>query len=370
MPELATSWETERTESGGEKYTFTLRENVTFHDGSAFNCSVVKLNFDHILHDAIKVRHDWMASIDVIESWECNARGQFEIVTKTVYAPLLQELTYARPYVIASAETFANGLDSDPVEENACIEFKGRHEVIEETINCVGLSGSIGTGPWKFASRTPKDGEDDVMLDAEVVFEQFDDYWGPLSGIQVLKIVHYATDEETEAALLSGELDMVIGNGALTPQQVVKFKEQYSSRFDVRHTEIFQHAMLWFNSDHAPTDDVNVRLAVVHAIDKGRYIKDNLSSLEQPAAQVFPYNAPYCNLDLQPKLSYDPDKALLLNCDTTTTTDDTTMSTGAIVGIAVGCSAAVIAFALVAYMVAKEKSGNPVFQPSKAATSA
>ncbi|EGB10980.1 hypothetical protein AURANDRAFT_8505, partial [Aureococcus anophagefferens] len=42
---LATAWTSEETSSGGETWRFTLREGVTFHDGAAFDCSVVKLNF-------------------------------------------------------------------------------------------------------------------------------------------------------------------------------------------------------------------------------------------------------------------------------------------------------------------------------------
>ena len=57
VPVLATSWETEDIPSGGSLYSFTLRENVKFHDGSAWNCSVAKLNFDHVLSPTVKQRH-------------------------------------------------------------------------------------------------------------------------------------------------------------------------------------------------------------------------------------------------------------------------------------------------------------------------
>ena len=99
--------------------------------------------------------------------------------------------------------------------------------------------------------------------------------------------------------------------------------------------------MLWLNSANPPTDDLRVRQAIAHAINKGMYAKDVPSSLEQPAAQLFPYNAPYCNLDLQPKLSYDPEKAYLLNCaeeniGALSTGNSGDLSTGAKVGIGIG----------------------------------
>lgn len=48
LPALATSWTIDDMEQG-QKYTFTLAEGVIFHDGSDWDCSVAKLNFDHVL---------------------------------------------------------------------------------------------------------------------------------------------------------------------------------------------------------------------------------------------------------------------------------------------------------------------------------
>ena len=31
------------------RYRFALKQNVKFHDGSDWNCTVAKLNFDHVL---------------------------------------------------------------------------------------------------------------------------------------------------------------------------------------------------------------------------------------------------------------------------------------------------------------------------------
>merc|ERR1712127_532075 len=44
-PVLAKSWTELDLPSGGRKYTFTLREDVKFHDGSEWNCSVDKARF-------------------------------------------------------------------------------------------------------------------------------------------------------------------------------------------------------------------------------------------------------------------------------------------------------------------------------------
>ena len=48
-PALATSWD---ISEDGSEYTFSLREGVTFHDGSPFNAEVVKFNFDRVLDES------------------------------------------------------------------------------------------------------------------------------------------------------------------------------------------------------------------------------------------------------------------------------------------------------------------------------
>lgn len=129
LPALAASWTIEDFPSGGQRFSFKLREGVLFHDGSAWNCSVAKLNLDHILIEPIRQRHLWLATPVVIESWFCDeGTGDLILETSTPFYPLLQELSYVRPFVFASAESFANGLDTDPRLQNSCVsgEFGSR----------------------------------------------------------------------------------------------------------------------------------------------------------------------------------------------------------------------------------------------------
>ena len=43
IPQLATAW---KNTNGGKTWTFKLRKNVTFHDGTPFNAKAVCANFD------------------------------------------------------------------------------------------------------------------------------------------------------------------------------------------------------------------------------------------------------------------------------------------------------------------------------------
>ena len=48
---------------------------------------------------------------------------------------------------------------------------------------------------------------------------------------------------------------------------------------------------------HEPTSDIVTRRAIIHAVDKSRFIKEGFAGLEQPVYQQM-QSAPYCNVEL------------------------------------------------------------------------
>lgn len=226
----------------------------------------------------------------------------------------------------------------------------------------MGLSAPIGTGPFKFVSRNvAADGSDD-----EVVFAGNEDYWGQKPGIETLTAVQYGSVEEVEAALKSGDLDMAMGIGPLNAKQVQELKFRHSDMFDVRHSDVIQHSLLVFNGNKAPMNDIAVRRAVIHAIDKSTFIEEQFSGLEQPVTQLLPMSAPYCNVDLSPKWGYDLEKAELICAQgTLQASPSTSLTGGAVAGIVIASIAGVALMGLVARMIQRERAGKPMFAPTK-----
>lgn len=303
-----------------------------------------------------------------LKSWTCN--GDFELIleTTTAFYPLLQELTYVRPLRFASPSAFAQGIDSDPDLHNSCEsgDFGSKWEFLEEDVKCLGLSAPIGTGPWKYVNRNVADDGSDK----EVMFARNEDYWGQIPDIETLTAIRYNSTDDVEAALKSGDLDMALGVGPLTALQVQDLKFHHSDKFDIRHSDVIQNSMLVFNGNRAPTDDISVRRAIIHAIDKAAFLENEFAGLEQPVTQLLPQTAPYCNVDLSPKWGYDIEKAMLLNCPDTVSlrgsaNDSNGLSTGAIAGIAIASAVGVTLLALVARMIQRERAGKPMFTPAK-----
>ena len=360
VPALATTWNTVPAGTG-QRVTFQLREGVKFHDGAEWNCNVAVLNFDHVLSETVKQRHQWFGAGQYLKSWTCN--GDYELILETTvpFYPLLQELSYIRPLRFASPDAFAEGIDSHPDNHNSCEsgDFGSKWDFLEEDVTCLGLKEPIGTGALKYVSReAAEDGSD-----AKVVFAKHEEYWGQKPGFDILTAVQYRSTEEVEAALKSGELDMALGVGPLTAKQVQDLKFYNSAEFDVSHGDVIQNSLLVFNSNKAPTNDIVVRQAIIHAIDKATFLMEEFADLEQPVTQLLPRSAPYSNVDLSPKWGYDVEKARLLNCPEDQETS--ALGAGAIAGITIASIVGVALIAFVGRMIKREKEGKPIFAPVK-----
>lgn len=356
-PALATSWKTDQIASG-QRITFQLRQGVVFHDGTPWNCEAARLNFDHVLSETVKQRHQWFGAGQHLKSWTCNGEFEFILETSSPFYPMLQELTYIRPLRFASPAAFAQGANSDPDLHNSCEsgDFGSKWDFLEEDVTCLGLSAPIGTGPFKYVSREAgPDGSDN-----KIVFARNADYYGQKAGIETLHVVRYEDTAAVEAALMSGELDMALGIGPLTAKQVQQLKFSHSNQFDVRHSDVIQHALLVFNTNRTPTDDPLTRRAIIHAIDKTTFLEEEFAGLEQPVTQLLPLTAPYCNVDLTPKWGFDIEKAELLVCPI-----EKKLGSPAIIGIIAGLCALLGLAIFVIHMIQKERSGQPIFKPTK-----
>ena len=133
-------------------------------------------------------------------------------------------------------------------------------------------------------------------------------------------------------------------------------------------TEPLQNRVVVFNTAKAPTDELQNRRIMIHAVDKAAIIQKELSCLDEPVDSLFSKKAPYCHVDLTPVWAYDFEKATLLNCahedgEATTDANDGDLPTSAVAAIAI-CGVASVTFAaIIVYMRSKEIAGQPLFTP-------
>ena len=361
---LATSWTTEAN-GDGEIIRFTLRENVVFHDGAAFNCTVVELNFNHVFAPPLTTPdyHGWYNLPVYLTNWYCEDDYTFVLETSAPYYPLLQELTYIRPLRMLSPLGFMNGIETSPVTENSCLATWGTITDGTSTVTCVGTKSISGTGPFKYVSRTTNaDG-----LDDEVVFARNDDYWDGAPNVETVTIVRYEDHADVKTALMNGDLDMVVGAGVMDPNDINDIRLS-DDDFDVLYSEVMQNTVVIINAAKPPTDDIDVRKVIVHAFNKGPVIAKELGNIEEPVSQLFSRTAPYCDVNLVPQFDYDFEKAILLNCPDTSSSDSKKKKTTVQhpLFIALFAIAAFFAIVLIAglwFMAKRERAGAPLFSP-------
>eukprot|EP01063_Lacrimia_lanifica_P037866 TRINITY_DN7917_c0_g1_i2.p2 TRINITY_DN7917_c0_g1~~TRINITY_DN7917_c0_g1_i2.p2 ORF type:complete len:529 (+),score=216.26 TRINITY_DN7917_c0_g1_i2:43-1587(+) len=197
LPSLAKSWKVEETGAGGERYTFTLREGVTFHDGSDWNCAVAKMNFDNVMAAPLTTGdwHGWYQLPAAMASWRCVGDFEFVVELNKKYYPFLQELTYIRPLRMQSMNTFVGGAANNALNQNSCPSGWGEVKNDGVTVTCVGVTGIAGTGRWRYVSTTTTDGTEVVQdgtnaPDAQkVVMERFSGHWaGAAAASEVSRV--------------------------------------------------------------------------------------------------------------------------------------------------------------------------------------
>jgi len=336
QPSLATGWTVTDLAAGGQQYQFFLREGVQFHDGEEWNCAAAKLNFDHVLTPALTTGdwHGWYDLPKQIKSWSCAGKYEFILTTKDKYYPLLQELCYIRPLRMLSPANFKNGAATDPKTHNSCHvgwndKDTGNIQGNGETIVCAGITGVAGTGPWKY---------DSTAANGDATFQRNINHWGTVPQVETIVLKKFATATAVFDALKAKTLDVVWGGGVLKPADLKSIQTSYTKDFSVFLGPPIMNRVIIMNTNKAPTDDLRIRKVIMHAIDKAAIIEKELLGFAKPVDQLFPTNAPYCDLDLTPRWAYDFEKAQLLRCPTQGVAG-AAATTGFVAGVAVTIAA-------------------------------
>lgn len=115
IPELATGWEEDDT-----GVTFTLREGVTFHDGTPFNAEVVIANFDRVKEEGHNVNKGFLKNVESAEAIDdMTVRYNYSAFDGTV---LLTLSRFAGKMI--SPDSFATIAENNPVGTGAYIYNK------------------------------------------------------------------------------------------------------------------------------------------------------------------------------------------------------------------------------------------------------
>lgn len=264
QPLLAKSWE---ISPDGLTYTFRLQEGVKFHDGSTFDSADVKFAFDRARDPkSTNAQKQIFAPIDSIETPDPST---VVIKLKETSGNFLTYLGWGDAVIVAP-ETAANN-----------------------------AANPVGTGPFKFKSWTRGD---------RVELVKNPDYWQKDKVKLESVTFRFISDSQAQvAAVRAGDVDAFPNLAA--PELFAEFQKDSRFRAVAGNTE--GETVAGLNSAKKPFDDVRVRRALMHAIDRQALIEGAYSGFGTPIGSFFSPNHP-AYVDTTGIVPYDPAKAKAL----------------------------------------------------------
>ena len=263
VPGLAESWE---ISEDGLTYTFKLRSGVTFHDGTTMDAEDVKFSLDRI-------------------GAEDSANAQ-----KALYAAI-SEVNVVDPTTVEVKLSEPNGnLIFNLAWGDAVIVAPESIENIKQT--------PVGTGAFKF---------DSWMQGDKVELSRNDSYWGDAPALASATFKFISDPTAAFASVMAEDVDVFSGFPA--PENLPQFEAD--PRFQVLVGSTEGETILSTNNKMPPFDNVKVREALAHAIDRQAIIDGAMFGLGTPIGTHFaPHNPAY--VDLTAQSNYDPAKSKAL----------------------------------------------------------
>ena len=263
IPALASSWD---ISEDGLTYTFTLRSGVTFHDGTTLTAEDAVFSLDRArAEDTTNAQAALFAGIESAEA-----------VDDTTLRVTLSEPNGAFLFNMAWGDAVIVAPES--AENNA--------------------TNPIGTGPFMFSEWVQGD---------RVELTRNPDYWGEPVALEAATFRFISDPNAAFASMMAGDVDAF----PIFPAPETLSQFDADPRFTVIVGSTEGETILAMNNAQAPLDDVRVRQAISHAINRQDIIDGAMFGYGTPIGTHFaPHNPDY--LDLTGNSAYDPEQARAL----------------------------------------------------------
>lgn len=274
-PALATRW---TVDDDTRRFTFTLRDDVKFHDGAPLDSSAVKRSLDRILDPATKAA-GVVSLLGPVKSIDAPDPRTVTVNFTDPYPPFLLQVW--RPYFGILSPKY---LDTLKPGDKAV--------------------APIGSGPFKFSSRS---------ADGVVTLDANPDYaWGPETlknrkapYLQTLKF-RAVTDSSTRVATLESGESLLIDE--LSEPDYARLRSD--KRFAFVETPRRSHTLgFYMNVRKPPTDDLAVRQAINWSVDRQSIVDKVFFGVHKVSVGPLSEGVWGRSTDAEKRFGYDPAKA-------------------------------------------------------------
>jgi len=251
--------------SDGLVWTFTLRKDAKFHDGSPVTAEAVKFSVERVKMLGMGAAFIWdpVDRVEVVDNY-----------TVRFY------LKYPAPLDVIVASAYGAYIINPKV-----VEWAGASNITDSKItDWFNKGNSAGSGAYKLVEWDPE---------REVVFEKNPDWWGwrltnyPLSSpkapdVFVVKIVKDSVTQER--LVLTGEINIA----EYVPLEDVETLKSNPNVYVVVKPS-FQNLLILFNTKKPPLDNPLVRLAIAYAIPYDDIVRVARSGFARVSSGCVPY---------------------------------------------------------------------------------
>ncbi|WP_431280742.1 ABC transporter substrate-binding protein [Humitalea sp. 24SJ18S-53] len=264
-PLLAESW---AVADDKVTWTFRLRPGVRFHDGTTLTSADVVASIRRMLDPAngLPRGNDLRAIRELREVDPLTV----QIVTATPFGPFLAVMAQDSASVMSKAS-------------------------LERPAAAIAW-GPVATGAYRYQSHVPQQ---------SVTITRNDEYWGPRSGPRSITFLNVPEAATRLAMLETGQADIIVDVPAV---ELPRLRRAPQIGLIEKPNNRLVH--IGINVARAPFNDVRVRRALLHAIDRDAIVEGVLGGLGEPAqsiiASVVAGYAP------PPVTPYDPRRARAL----------------------------------------------------------
>lgn len=265
-PSLAESWE---VSDDGLTYTFHLREGVKFHDGTDFNAEAVKYNFDRQLPGNATEDMPYAGFVFAAVT---------EVIAEDDYTVVIKLSEAQTPFLANLAM-----IQGSPIVSPAALEASNGNVT----------NSPCGTGPYKFVSWD---------TNQSVVLVRNDEYWGEPAKTKNLIFRIIPDNSARVIALNNGEVDVIDGIDAMVVEQISQAGN------NVQTDEAMMTNYMAMNTTEGVCKDVEVRRALVQAINVPEMVQTLYQGYDVPATTFLPSSLPGYDSTIAPP-AYDPEAA-------------------------------------------------------------
>lgn len=238
--DMATEWE---ISEDGLKYTFNIRENVKFSDGSDMTAKDIVFTYEQIKNNQAENEN-----VDLTRLESVTSIGDHQVI-----------FTLSQPFSPFLDITSMVGIVPSSSYDSAQFDYT-----------------PIGTGPWKVIQ---------YYANQQIIVEPNEYYYDGIPSIDRVTLV-YLNDETALAAAKSGQLDVVMVGSNYSNEQVDNMAMIPLETMDIRMISLPVNTESNYNGTiigNNVTSDINVRKALSIGIDRQTIINHALGGIGKPA---------------------------------------------------------------------------------------